>query len=80
MEIECVNKCGNLTDSPTFIECETCRESEATNQDKFLNLILKLLHDSGDISPTHQIVYDGAALICHAHQEFKLTIEEKPKE
>ncbi len=26
MEIECINKCGNLTDSPNEKECETCRE------------------------------------------------------
>ena len=26
MEIECINKCGNLTDSPNENECETCRE------------------------------------------------------
>ena len=26
MEIECANKCGNLTDSPDSPFCETCRE------------------------------------------------------
>ncbi len=26
MEIQCVNKCGNLTDSPDSDMCGTCRE------------------------------------------------------
>ncbi len=26
MEIQCVNRCGNLTDSPDSDMCETCRE------------------------------------------------------
>lgn len=26
MEIQCVNRCGNLTDTPDSDMCETCRE------------------------------------------------------
>lgn len=28
MEIECVNKCGNLTDSPHSNKCESCRGTD----------------------------------------------------
>ena len=75
MEIECVNKCGNLTDSPRFDKCESCREMENLPEErKLLNIILKHLDDAEIISP-NVVMSHNYMEISHKHKKYKITVD-----
>ncbi len=75
MEIQCSNNCGNLTDSPRFDKCESCREMENLPEErKLLNIILKQLDDSGDAAP-EVVMSHNYMEISHKHKKYKIIVE-----